>query len=432
MATELTIYGDSLVITLGTDWPSGDSVVEKFETEYDPRGWANSTITAVLKEDTGGALQTLVGGIETLLADATQGRQTVYLSAAVAGEADFWRSRVLSGHLTADPVHLGEWHNTGIRVTIRVRRWAYFEASERELQLSSVANASPATGGITIHNSTDSTPRGNYAQIAAAQLPGVIPAPVRLVLKNTSGSAQGYRTFYLAVNAISDPANITHILEGEAAVFGGGASTVAAGNSGGSYYNYSFTTSGANKWTLPTLTMQRSKGRRFRILARFFDYTSGVYVRPAVADATGLIELESGDEVRLPDSGRKLIDLGDLPMPAGGEFDSWQDHRLNLNLRYNGTANFDVDFIQLTALDSYMQVNQLGNTIANNGEINIDCIGGVVYAGGNAIYSYRGGPLMLIPGRTNRLYILYNLDVTAPVDGSLSVRAYYRPRRLTV
>lgn len=433
MATRLTFSGDSMVAILGVDWASGESIVEEYTTKYSRWGWAESTIKAVIKESSGTALQALVESIETLLYDATYGHETVYLIVELDGEADSWRSRILWGELIAAPLHLGEWHNLGIRVTINVRRWMYYEGSEVELELAAVSDATPGLAGVTIHNSTDSTPRGNYVEILADQVAGVIPAPVRLVLTNNSGSDQGYRAFYLAVNALSDPTNFAHVIEGEDCV-SGGTPTSESGNSGGEYLDVSVTTSGSLRWTLSTTLMQQTQGRVFRLLMRLRDHsvTPDILVTPQIRDNAGLTIFESGDPVRLPSSGLDLVDLGTLHFPPGGTYDSWQEHGLVLLIEAAGTVNLDVDYIQLLATDSYMQIAQLGSNVVNGATIIIDGTKGIVQSSGRPNYSVRGGPLLLFPNRDQRLYILYNLAATAPVDGSLSVRAYYRPRRLTV
>ena len=105
---------------------------------------------------------------------------------------------------------------------------------------------------------------------------------------------------------------------------------------------------------------------------------------------------------------------------------------LGLQVRATGAASVDIDFIQLTALDSYQTIAQRGYTIVNNGTITFNNIENVFHAGGATIYTPLTGPLTLLPKTTQRIHILYDEGSSMNVSRSLSVRAFIRERRLTV
>lgn len=434
MTTQVSLVGESgLVVQLGVEWPSGASVVEKFDQERKKRV-AATTIQVVFRSTTNYAdLRAEINAVESLLDDVTDGRQKVWLHLRLEDETTPWRSQIYAGELRAADTLLGLWQeNVGARGTIALTHVPYFEGDEVELQLSSVANASPATGGVTIHNCKDSTPRGNYVQIASSQVGGVVPAPVRLELTNNSGASQDYRHFYLAVNALSDPAAFSYVLEGESAV--GAVGTVAANNSGGQVLQFSTSTATEHEWTLSAAVMEMAAGRPFRILARFDSYTTteDIFMQPKLQDVNGLIDLAWGDEVLLPAAGNQLVDLGVLHLGSRPDYSAWADHRLAIATRVSGAVTVRLDCLFLMALDAYQYIEQLGYTVANNGVITVDGSLGNVHCGGVAIYSVRGGPLLVFPGLTQRIYIVHDEGTSAPIANTFSVRAYHRPRRLLV
>lgn len=386
-------------------------------------------------------LQYLTHSLEGML-QAAHARQKsrvgprVYLQIQLDSEASTWRSEILTGRLRFQDEALQEWINKKVNAQLIISRRHFWEGSETELQLST-SNASAATGGQTIYNHDDAgTGHDNWVQIANTQVAGVLPAPVKLTLQNTSGGSVGYRNIYLAVNAFSDPSGFTHIIEGESRISGYGTITSESTCSGGNYNLYSFTDTGTILWDLSSGLLQDTQGRRFKLLMRCFGWTgTDLYVQPILRDSTGLVNLWVGDEVflgSLADTSSRMIDLGSIPLPVGGYQTAWGAMVLGLLVRSTGAAELDIDFIQLTPLDSFRWVVQRGLTIANNGTITDDNIEGLTHAGGSPIYSPKTGPLYVFPGRTQRIIILQDIGTSSAIDKTFSVRAYYRPRRLTV
>lgn len=382
------------------------------------------------------ALQTLVRSVENLLYLARRRQQTkagarVYIQIQLDGEASAWRSEILNGALRLGEEALQQWINKKPEAQLIITRRFYWEGPEKELQLST-SSQSAATGGRTIAN-TDDGSRDNWVQIASSQVGGVLPTPVKLTLTNTSGVSVGYRNFYIGVNAYADPANFAHILEGESRQVGYGTVIADATCSGGNYNSYAFTNSGEIRWDLSSSVLQDTQGRWFRLLARFVGWPgTGIYVQPRIKEVNGNIPLWTGDEVKLGSSGTQIVDLGAVPLPPGGYQAAWAGHVLALTVRATGPATLNIDFLQLTPLDSYQQVAQRGNFIANTGTITFDNIEGIIHAGGSAIYSPKAGPLLLFPGITQRIIVLQDTGSASSISQTFSVRAYIRERRLTV
>lgn len=383
------------------------------------------------------ALQTLAHSVENLLYSARKRQEEkkgarVYIQIQIDSEASTWRSEILNGALRMGEGALQDWIGKKVEAQLIITRRYFWEGPEKELQLSTSAQ-SAATGGRTIYNHDD-VGEDNYVQIAAAQVGGVLPTPVKLTLQNTTGGAVGYRNLYLAVNAFSDPTGFIHILEGENRKTGYGTVTGDANQSGGNYNAYSFTNTGEIQWVLGSSLLTDTQGRWFRLLMRAVSWTgTNIYVKPVIKEKNGLITLwESPVEYKLGTSGTQLVDLGAAPLPPGNYGAVWGDATLSLVVRATGAGSLNIDFIQLTPLDSYRHLVMLGNNVTNNLSITDDGIENVVYMEDGPIFSPKGKPLMVFPNRVQRLIVLQDTGSASNITQTFSIRAYIRERRLTV
>lgn len=394
------------------------------------------TIDIMLENSSKSSLQAQLTAINRMFLLAHRRQETkagdrVYLQLQVDSESDTWRSEIYTGRLVLDQDALRHYANIKVQAAIIVERAYYWEGDQVELQLST-SNASAATGGRTVYNHDDSgTGHDNWVQIAAAQVEGDLPTPAKLTLTNSSGASQNYANFHIATNAFSDPANFTHVLEGESVATGG--STVADGNSsGGNLRRFSSFTSTAAQWTLSGALLQDGGGRFFRILARLPTVSSTCYFTPQIRDSSGLTTLYTGDEVAIS-STVAIADLGTLPLPPSTADVSWASLRLYLGMRSDSSNTVDIDFVQLTPLDSYAHFYQLGLTIGNGTTITVDGIEGAIHAGGYPIYTSARPTVWLYPNQLQRLIFLHDESSGEPnIANTFSVRAYVRPRRLTI
>lgn len=395
------------------------------------------TIEIMLENSSKTSLQSQVTSINLLLNDAKRRQTTktgarVYLQLQIDGESDTWRSEIFTGRLVLDQDALRHYANIKVQAALIIERAYYWEGSQVELQLST-SNASAATGGRTVHNHDDNgAGHDNWVQIAAAQVKGDLPTPARLTLINNSGASQTFWHFHIGTNAYSDPANFTHVVEGESAV-SGGTTTGDANSSGGNFRRFTVNTTATGQWTIAGAQLQKADGRYFRLLARFADVVGNCYIQPKLRDNTGLIDIWTGDEVYI-DTDVKIADLGSIPLPPSSAYGvSWSDMRLYLSMRSSASCTLDLDFIQLTPTDSYAQFTQLGLTIPNSGVITVDGIEGAIHAAGFPIYTSALPTVWLFPNKLQRLIFLHNETTGAPsIANTLSVRAYVRPRRLTI
>lgn len=402
------------------------------------------------------ALQTLVRSIEAMLEKAHRrqrvgGGAKVYLQVQLDGEAAAWRSEILTGRLVLDDDGLNWWPNKALRGVLSMTRRPYFEGAETELELST-SNAAAATGGRTIYNHDDSgTGHDNWVQIASTQVAGALPAPVRLQLTNTSGAARTYSTFYVATLAHVDMSALTAgmVLEAETL---NSTSTADANSSGGYYAARSYTASGDVVHTnslifdVSAAQVQQLAGRFCRVLARFQGLgPAPIWVQMYLQD-TNNSELWRGPELLLQATtgDLRVKDLGAVPLPPADLGSGAATVRLVVQYRVvlsNGqTLTCNLDFVQITPVE-YLRVVRVGGSpyvqVANNAAVVVDEIEDVAYfltSGSRLAGMVRdGAPVMVAPGQTQRIMMLCDESGNAMNIGrTLSVRAWYRPRRLSV
>jgi hypothetical protein len=333
-------------------------------------------------------------------------------------------------------LHHLEWTLPTVQIAVIWTRAPGWDGDEEELAIAAFGQAA-ATGG----RSVDSNPaNANYVQAQSTVISGNMPAPVRIHLINNSGSTQNYRRVMMGVNAYSDPDSFVWFLQGEAKI-SGGSTVVDAAASGGNVLQFTASSSPTTfQWTLPAADMARTKGRRFRILARVACNGGMQHVRPDIRTSGGTV-LWQGDELSFNTfTYASWEDLGIVPLLPGGYSSAYGAARLGLTFR--GAGQIEVDVIQLTALDSYRHLEILSSGVPTNN-------GTAVVHDGLDLQTYQlasttrtplpttfGGPLMIQPGYNNRIYIIHQVNAggtgDANINLSFSVRLYYRPRRVTV
>lgn len=375
--------------------------------------------------------------IEKLLQVASRRQQRatgprLYLYADIDGGVSGYRSEIIAGRLELDDKALDTWSNVKIEARLHITRRFYWEGAQTELALTTFTEG-PVTGGVTLYND-----HRNWGTIAANAVLGSLPAPLIIELKNNTGSTKVYRNIYLCNHAFGNLGGSSHALEGESAVSGGSTAS-GAGNTAGSYRTITVNGTDEIQWALSSATMAQTAGRRFRILGRFTSLSAvATYITPQIRDRYGLITLATGDEVELPTSGDRIVDLGALPLPPGGYSNNWMETRLVLKIRTGASATVKIDYLQVFALDSYRRLYQRGYAVLNNSYIWDDGIEGLtalVESGPyEPIYTVTGAPLYAWPGISDvqRLHVLHDEGSTAPITNTFLLRAYYRPRRLTV
>ncbi|GIV73533.1 hypothetical protein [Caldilinea sp.] len=391
------------------------------------------------------AILNMVRQLEALLPVESVDRRgkSVYVEYRAEGTGDVYRSEVLAGRVEWPDRPLDPWLASGVAevLVIWTRRYYWEDTTLRDVPLSN-GNGSGVTTGLTIYNHNDGgAGHDNFVDIDGADVTGVIPAPARILLANTSGVDYSLRNIYIGHNVQSAPGTFNAILEGEASTAGG--TTVAdSGSSNGSYRSLTWSGPLNNifgfQWPLGSTRLAQARGHYFRVLARLAGLSGTVFARLSLrypADLPLTAIAESMAEIQLR-SGALLQDLGVIQIPP---FNLSQpvDLALVVILRSPGSGSLLLDFVQLTALDSWRHLYQLGYLTEATDTVVDDGIENVAYvqeADGDQvpIYASYGQPIHLWPGRDQRLTFLWDEANNMNITRTFAVQVQYRPRRLTV
>jgi hypothetical protein len=382
------------------------------------------------------ALQDVQRSIERLLHRARE-RQAhhagarVYLHLKVDAETNDWRSEVIGGNLELDESALAVFANVGYEARLHITRRTWWEedaSSATALSVSSAATTSATTSGASITNTYDS----NWVQIAAAQINGSLPTPVKLSIKNTVAGSEFYSTVWVQNNVYWSPAT--------ADVWMTGAESRAATGSL-SLTNPTGLTADID-WNIATARLDAFLGAYCRVLMVIDIPGSGAQAVPYVqwggSSASTALHIWEGAWV---DVAAEVVDLGLVPLPPGGYTTGYDDLYLGVGFRYTGSWSATVQYIQFVPVNSERRVKQIlftENSLAQNEYVVIDDMEGEVYhletsSDKLPTYSARGGPLWLYPGMINRLYITSMGENGAfDLTRTALVTADYKPRRLTI
>ena len=382
-------------------------------------------------------MQTAIQNLQRLL-DGIRRKQAwgvgpvVYLNFQPDGDATTWRSEMLDARLEYSEDTLSVYPQAKMPATLILQRLPYWEGALTQLPLTN-SSASNNTSGITIYNHDDSgTNHDNYVQIAAADVGGSLPAPIKLELTNNVGTTQNWKQIWLACNAFSDPANFTHILEGETQVSGGSTGS-NADSSNSSYATITINTQDVHQWTLSAALLQQARGYDFHMLARFRSVNGTVYIRPSIVDSSGTYALWTGDETQVTTASDAIVDLGVCPLPPGGYGTAYGAQRLYWALRSASSVVVQTDFIAFFPANTFRKLRMLSTT-ANAVKVTDDQPEGRAYSVASSAetpnIAVSGLPLLVWPNTLQRIYVLWSyFDLSASISTTMSVKAWYRPRR---
>lgn len=382
------------------------------------------------------AARAALNSVERLFVAAERRQQTgtgprVYLQFQPDGDGTAYRSELIAGAAQLAPGALTVFGQAQLRARLLVTRVPYWEGARTQIPLTN-PNGTNNTSGLSVNNKNI-----NYVGISSGNVTGVLPAPLELQFVNTTGAGRNYLNFYASVNNFAT--GLAHHIEGETATDTAGTVTGNANCSNSQYLSFSVVTTTYASITLSTALLQAAAGRYHRVMARLQTLsTSGtVYCTPSVWDYYNLVPLWVGNEVALS-SATYMLDLGVLPLPPGGYNANYSQLTMRLTFRNtSGTATVGLDYIQLVPSSPlcFRHVIQRGMIVANNSVVVDDGIEGLAYmteSGVNhPIYAPVGAPAHVWPNVDQRVYILHDgLGQTA--NWTLNVRAYYRPRRVTL
>lgn len=425
-STTANLYDLSATFAVADGW--------QFAGGGDPETIVTETIGLLVTGANYSAVQTAIRTIERLLDGARRHTQTgigprVYLTAQLDGISEVRRTLVRDGALNT-PKAFDQWSRRAIEASLIIERPNRWEAnSETEIALSAQGQAADV-GGRNVNNGANS-----WVQIAAGAIAGSIPTPIRLQLQNTTGASRAYSEVHVALNADFGDQEFAYFVEGES--FSGGTVANNAACSNGQARQAIVNTAATLTYTLPAAQMQMARGGMFTVLARLQSVSAvGVSVRLElrVGGVTVWRPNEPKGIIRLTP---QLVALGTVPLPPM----PWtlaNAGDLTLAVIFSSAASRTVllDYVALLPASDYRLLSMQGYSLGNSGGIYDNGIDGWAGAGFSTgvfpVVSAWGKPIMLRPNTRQRLYIFQQTGADALVPDTFSVRAFYRPRSLTL
>lgn len=395
---------------------SGDGVAIKsctyFPTPPERNGDSYNDVTEtfnVILEGTPAAIITTVNTIEMLLDQAaTSARRNpdkrLIASYNVTGIAETHKSEILEGRVPWDPNPLYrrlQGATTAVQIAIIWRRRYYWELADVALSTNTITNG---TGGNSF---------------AWSGIAGTLPAPLRLTLTNASGVSLPSRRFYI-LNDADNTMGTTAFL-----------TPATPTQSWGAGVDHNTLT-----WPIvvPQATAALMTGERYRILAGFTSLPDGVYVRASVyAYVSGLyLLLQRGGDVL--STGKKLLDLGSLNLSPAGNIGTPSSFAIVVTVYAPLAGSATLAWLQVSPAEPALTLYQNGFSLPNGSTIVHDDMDDYAYMLATQRHPLidAEGELLLYPGRTNRLRILFDEDGAFVPSRQLQVSGTYRPRKLTV
>ena len=417
---------------------------------YWPTEGDGNTVTETIPvtiEGTASAILSAVQAIRAHLIEVAMEQESinypVYLEFQATAASTVYRSQIIAGSLEwdSDPIRhkLDNATNT-VSVNVTITRVDFWEGTETEIPLSTQAQ-SEASGGRTVWNNDNATANNNYCQIAANRVIGDLPAPVKLRIAQYTVGSIGWRSFYVGNNVFSAPASADVWLLGSESL---GGATFSWGAGGISHNSLMFV------FNLSPALLTQTRGRPFRILAAFTSATAGMYWRAGIYSnyENFFLPVRVGRERYNSDAAgaiaNKLIDLGALPIPAGGYNVAPGGAALVISARCATAGSVNLDFVNLMAsqvtdeFNSFLAFEQLGYSVDWTEYVDIDGIdntGGGYYSGGTKVagsVKMHTDYLYVWPGKQQRIHVLYDEGATFTAGRQMNVSIFYRPRVRTI
>jgi hypothetical protein len=408
------------------------------EAQVDWQSGAGETVSEVITLALkGGGQAALLTQIEAALSQAQSGGVPLSLYLERDDQSAALSSPILAGslELAADLAERGRGYQ-GVR--LRLKRRNAWDAPLTALPLSN-ANGTRLRSGLRLFNHCDQDGgHVNYADLAAADLPGCQPAPLLVRLLPGGSSPERLGRVLLACG-MAPPA-----LEGELAAPAAGLSTSLLADAGASNQAARrLSWSGATArllltWTLSSADLHGLAGTIVRPVLRLRQPApAGAYLRWRLTCApSGALWQQSA--LSALEQNHCLLPLTPFSVP-GPAYLSGDPAALRLELwgaaAAGISASLDVDCLHLLPGGSFVQLEGAGGTAAGDTLVWDGCHGQVysLNAAGEQDFSTHllaGGRLYLLPNQANRLHLLFEgLDGAAAGLDERLVQVFSAERR---
>lgn len=443
-STTITLSGDGATIAGCTYVPRAPDLDEQQARAVQQNGGRISTLTrrnvtesaSVILRGTAAAIQTQVNALEAFFPieePAAHVRAApTYLEFRIQDTGDIYRSEILVGRVEWPDRPIGPRVAAGAAelLVLWTRRF-YWEGPLTQLPLTSAGTGTPTTNYATVYNNDDASANSNWFQVAGTQVGGVMPAPLKLEVNNASGSFKSVRALYLANYVHLDPTNIDPILRAEQASF-----TQTSWSFAGEATVY--------RWALPAALLADTNGQYCRVLVTLSTLPDSETLARArlqiTYDSITFYSLVIGEQVKT--GGQTVLDLGAMPLPPGGPGVGNAGIHLTLTMQAPTSAGdtVGVDWVQIMPAGHGLYRHLLGIVpnigLSDNESLIDDGIEGLIYTqvGSSTYIAYRNihAPIHVWPGVTQRFRLIKQGQSTLGAGEAYGVKAWVRPRKLTI
>lgn len=368
------------------------------------------------------ALQAAVQTLETMVARAYRPESErgigprVWLQMQVDGDTEVYRSEVLNGRFQPDGDALITWAGATITGLLTIERRFFWEGAEKTLLF--------AGGGSTaMLRNTDNTSPYNVATFG--DVDGVIKTPIKLTLTNATGGSVAFTDVYVATDDEVGFAGTQHLITPLTAT------TSWIDESEHNLLRYDIPISDA--------AVAAIAGRECHIIGAFSNSATSTFLRASLRFKAGGVYNELSmvgvRENFTGVSGNEVVDFGSVAIPPPGA-GATTGLTIIITAYSKISSGMTLDFATIIPSKNFKRLFQTGYLIGNGDAIVDDCMENKSYvlvgATENPIIRRNDKPLLVFPGKINKLYMLakesggYNAGIV------FMAAASYRPRRLTV
>lgn len=348
---------------------------------------------------------------------------------------DVYQSRIYAGDFNWI---LGSVQPKGIGIRLELQRQDYWQLPWRALALTN-SHGMAVTDGLQIDNRMDSSGQ-NWCQIAAGQLLGDLPAPVRIQLHNDLNPLENLDQIIIGWGSgFSSP---LPALEGELALsvlnFG---AVMNANCHAGAYGLVQWESAEAMRvlsWVLPGAAFSGLAGKQLRPLVRLLN-PAGLHADTWLSWKLyqGSLVFQSSAQKLSLDRELQVLPLLCLPSLSNIE-EPWNDLRLELYAqnRNPGASHLAVDAVYLFYTDGWRQFAALedgelafGQTLIDQCDLQQPYIHLAQTQKNQHAYQVLGNGLWLVPGQEHVLQLFYDAGMSMPLTMNCRLQLEYQPRR---
>jgi hypothetical protein len=358
-----------------------------------------------------------------------------YLRISYEPDASYYYSRILQARLEPKPNSLAYTSGGSLGVDLVFTRADHFDGEQVALPLSN-RNGTRVTTGLTVSNHADSG-HDNFVSITADDLLTELPAPLRLEITNSTaiGALKDLWVGSYQYNRLSALPQLAY--EGESAT--GGTDVSDANSSGGAFRRVTWADAGWTSllyWTLSATNLSRFQGRALLPLIRLANAHAYADLQLRLMLKAGNIILYEGDSQYVSaDLGYVTFPALRLPPAALSGVLSAQAQSLHLygNKPNTDSYTLDLDHLQLLPLDAFSHYQGLVN-LAQNDTLVDDAFEGLFHGvqGGYELSTHipiQQGLQVQPEHHTKLVFFQSDGDDAAPIERTLSVKAWYRRRK---